>query len=137
MSTLLQKTEGSILTLTLNRPEKFNSFNREMAMALQESLHHAGADERIRAVCITGEGKAFCAGQDLAEAIDPHGPGIRNIVAGHYNPIIRLIRELPKPVVAAVNGTAAGAGANIAFACDVVVASRDALRSSRHSARSG
>jgi 2-(1,2-epoxy-1,2-dihydrophenyl)acetyl-CoA isomerase len=80
----------------------------------------------IRAVLITGEGKAFCAGQDLAEAIDPEGPELKSIVRDHYNPIIIKIRELEKPVIAAVNGVAAGAGANIALACDIVVAKKTA-----------
>lgn len=116
------ETNGSVLKITLNRPDKFNSFNREMALQLQEALDKAASEQTIRAVLITGEGKAFCAGQDLAEAIDLNGPGIEKIVKEHYNPIIHKIRELEKPVVCAVNGVAAGAGANIALACDIVVA---------------
>jgi 2-(1,2-epoxy-1,2-dihydrophenyl)acetyl-CoA isomerase len=80
----------------------------------------------VRAVYLTGNGKAFCAGQDLAEAIDPNGPGIQRIVREHYNPVIQKIRNLEKPVICAVNGVAAGAGANIALACDVVIAGRSA-----------
>lgn len=114
--------EGSVLKLTLNRPDKFNSFNREMALDLQAGLDEAAADKTIRAVLLTGEGKAFCAGQDLSEAMDVNGPGIERIVREHYNPIILKIRKLEKPVVCAVNGVAAGAGANIALACDVVFA---------------
>jgi 2-(1,2-epoxy-1,2-dihydrophenyl)acetyl-CoA isomerase len=106
----------------LNRPDKFNSFNREMALQMQEALDKAENDKNIRAVYITAEGKAFCAGQDLSEAMDKNGPGIERIVREHYNPIILKIRALEKPVVCAVNGVAAGAGANIALACDVVVA---------------
>lgn len=113
---------GAVLKITLNRPDKFNSFNRGMALELQAALDHAATNKDVRAVYLTGEGKAFCAGQDLAEAIDPSGPGIKNIVTDHYNPIILKIRELEKPVVCAVNGVAAGAGANIALACDVVIA---------------
>lgn len=118
------KTEinESVLKIILNRPDKFNSFNREMALQLQKALDRVVNDTSIRAVYITAEGKAFCAGQDLAEAIDNNGPGIEKIVREHYNPIIEKIRSLEKPVVCAVNGVAAGAGANIALACDVVIA---------------
>ncbi|MES2590471.1 MAG: enoyl-CoA hydratase-related protein [Bacteroidota bacterium] len=112
----------SVLKITLNRPDKFNSFNREMALQLQEALGTAASDSTIRAVYLTGEGKAFCAGQDLAEALDKSGPGIERIVREHYNPIVLKIRSLEKPVICAVNGVAAGAGANIALACDVVIA---------------
>lgn len=120
------ETEGNILKITLNRPDKFNSFNREMALQMQEALDFAANNKSIRAIYITGEGKAFCAGQDLAEAIDSSGPGIERIVKEHYNPIIHKIREIEKPVVCVVNGVAAGAGANIALACDVVVAGSSA-----------
>lgn len=126
MSSILFTKENSIASIRLNRPDKFNSFNREMALAMQSALKNAQHDKTIRAIFITGEGKAFCAGQDLAEAIDPQGPGIRKIVDEHYNPIIKLIRQIEKPVVCAVNGVAAGAGANIALACDVTVASQSA-----------
>src|SRR5690349_4776124 len=114
--------ENAVAKIILNRPDKFNSFNREMALQMQDALDKAAADKTIRAVYITGEGKAFCAGQDLSEAIDPSGPGIRKIVDEHYNPVSRKIRNLEKPVVCGVNGVAAGAGANIALACDVVIA---------------
>jgi 2-(1,2-epoxy-1,2-dihydrophenyl)acetyl-CoA isomerase len=127
MSQFIQtKKEGSVTLITLNRPDKYNSFVREMAFALQEELRKAGNSEEVRAVLITGSGKAFCAGQDLQEAIDPNGPELTKIVSEHYNPLIRQIRELPKPVVMAVNGVAAGAGANIALAGDVVVAAESA-----------
>lgn len=126
MSVLLATYENNIAYITLNRPDKFNSFNREMAIALQQALDKCMRDDDIRAVYLTGTGKAFCAGQDLAEAIDPDGPELRSIVHGHYNPIIERIRTIEKPVVCAVNGVAAGAGANIALACDVVVASESA-----------
>lgn len=121
MSSILTSTEGGVRVLTLNRPEKFNSFNREMALLMQQELANAASDKSVRAVLITGEGKAFCAGQDLAEAIDPNGPGIQTIVREQYNPIVEKIREMEKPVVAAVNGVAAGAGANLAFACDLAI----------------
>lgn len=123
MSTFIKsETDGSVSKITLNRPDKFNSFNREMALALQAALDKAAIDKSIRAILLTGEGKAFCAGQDLSEAMDANGPGIERIVREHYNPIILKIRKLEKPVVCAVNGVAAGAGANIALACDVVLA---------------
>ena len=123
MSTFIKsETDGHVLKITLNRPDKFNSFNREMALALQAALDKAATDKSIRAVLLTGEGKAFCAGQDLSEAMDTSGPGIERIVREHYNPIILKIRKLEKPVICAVNGVAAGAGANIALACDVVIA---------------
>lgn len=124
--TLIQQIENGVCTLTLNRPEVFNSFNKEMAMALQSALDAAADDKYIRAIVITGTGKAFCAGQDLAEAMDPNGPELKSIVRDHYNPIIQKIRTLEKPVIAAVNGVAAGAGANIALACDLTVAKHSA-----------
>lgn len=123
---ILHTSEKGISQIRFNRPEKFNSFNREMAVQLQEALDEAAVDSSIRAVYITGNGKAFCAGQDLSEAIDPKGPGIRRIVEEHYNPIIKRIRNLQKPVICAVNGVAAGAGANIALSCDVVLAGKSA-----------
>ena len=112
--------------ITLNRPEKYNSFVREMALALQDTLKNCANDDSIRCILITGAGKAFCAGQDLKEATDPKEPEIEQIVREHYNPIIKKIRGLEKPVIAAVNGVAAGAGANLALACDIVVVSKSA-----------
>ncbi len=126
MSSILYERKGSIAFITLNRPDKFNAFNREMALLLQDKLD-ACKDPGIRAVLITGAGKAFCAGQDLAEVVDPDGPGMSRILSEHYNPIVTRIRELEKPVIAAVNGVAAGAGANLAICCDVVVAARSAV----------
>lgn len=117
---------NNVAVITLNRPEKFNSFIREMSLELQGALKQANEDRSVRAVLLLGTGKAFCAGQDLSEAIDPSGPGITRIVEEHYNPIIRLMRNLEKPVIAAVNGVAAGAGANIALAADLVVAGKSA-----------
>ncbi|MEO5564152.1 MAG: enoyl-CoA hydratase-related protein [Chitinophagaceae bacterium] len=117
--------KDSIGFITLNRPDKLNSFNREMSLLLQEKLDECKAKE-IRCVYITGNGKGFCAGQDLAEVMDPGGPGLNVILSEHYNPIVIRIKRLEKPVVAAVNGVAAGAGANIALCCDVVVAAQSA-----------
>jgi 2-(1,2-epoxy-1,2-dihydrophenyl)acetyl-CoA isomerase len=112
--------------ITLNRPEKYNSIVREMALSLYKTLENCESDDSIRCIFITGAGKAFCAGQDLKEAIDPQGPEIEQIVREHYNPIIKRIREIEKPVIAAVNGVAAGAGANLALACDIVTANQSA-----------
>lgn len=123
---ILKEINNGVCRITLNRPSVFNSFNKTMAMHLQDVLDDCSVNPEIRAILITGEGKAFCAGQDLAEAIDPEGPELKSIVRDHYNPIIIKIRELEKPVIAAVNGVAAGAGANIALACDIVVAKKSA-----------
>jgi len=126
MSFIISEQNKNVLILKLNRPDKFNSFNREMALQLISELDKAEKDKTIRAILITGEGRAFCAGQDLAEAIDPNGPGIKKIVDEHYNPIILRLRKIEKPIIAAVNGVAAGAGANIALACDIVYAAKSA-----------
>jgi 2-(1,2-epoxy-1,2-dihydrophenyl)acetyl-CoA isomerase len=128
-SVLLVERGDGVLTLTLNRPDVLNSFNRELAGALQAALRDAAADASIRAVVLTGAGRGFCAGQDLAEALPQDGgalPDIGEIVRMSYNPIIRAIRTLEKPVLCAVNGIAAGAGANLAFACDLPIASDEA-----------
>ncbi|MBH8571176.1 enoyl-CoA hydratase/isomerase family protein [Microvirga sp. STS02] len=123
---LIFSLENGIATIRLNRPEVFNSVNKPLALAFQQHLRDCQADASVRAVLITGTGRAFCAGQDLAEITGPDSPEVAEIVEKHYNPIILLIRELDKPVVAAVNGVAAGAGANIALACDIVVAKESA-----------
>jgi len=115
-----------VARITLNRPEKFHAFVRKMALQLQEKLDDCSKNKNIRTILITAEGKAFCAGQDLSEATDPNGPELTKIVQEHYNPIIKKIRNLEKPVVAAVNGVAAGAGASIALCCDIVVATESA-----------
>src|SRR4051812_3892417 len=125
MASVILEIKGSVAVITLNRPDKLNSFNREMALLLQAILDECRS-EAIRCVYITGNGKAFSAGQDLAEVTDPEGPGMSRILSEHYNPIVTRIRELSKPVVAAVNGVAAGAGANLALCCDIVVASASA-----------
>ncbi len=122
MSLILSERKNKVTVITFNRADKFNSFNREMALQLHKALDEAEADKNCRAIILTGTGKAFCAGQDLSEAIDPNGPGISRIVTEHYNPIILRLRKIEKPIIAAVNGVAAGAGANIALACDIVVA---------------
>lgn len=126
MSTIIYKVEKQVAFISLYRPEVFNSFNREMALELQQTLDRCGKDENIRAIYFTGDGKAFCAGQDLGEAVADNGLDIATIVKEHYNPVILKLRRLEKPVIAAVNGVAAGAGANIALACDIVVAKESA-----------
>lgn len=127
MSSILFKIEKNIGWITLNRPEVFNSFNREMALLLQKTLDDCANDSKIRAIVITGSGKAFCAGQDLKEVTDPElNPGFRKILEEHYNPIVTRIRNIEKPIIAAINGVAAGAGANLALACDIVVATENA-----------
>jgi 2-(1,2-epoxy-1,2-dihydrophenyl)acetyl-CoA isomerase len=126
MSSILLEIQNSIAFITLNRPEKFNAFNREMALLLQEKLDECENNHEIRCVYITGSGKAFCAGQDLGEITAANGPGMGEILSLQYNPIVKKIRNLSKPVVAAVNGVAAGAGANIALCCDIVIASQSA-----------
>lgn len=123
MSSILFEIKDAVAYITLNRPEKYNAFNREMALLFQEKLDECKSSD-VRCVLITGLGKAFCSGQDLDEVVDPNGPKIDAIVGEHYNPIISRIRQLQKPVVAAVNGVAAGAGANIALSCDIIIAAR-------------
>ena len=125
MELIITHSNG-VCTIKLNRPEVFNSFNRSMALALQKALDDCERDAGVRTIVITGEGKAFCAGQDLGEAIDPEGPDLTTIVEEHYNSIILRIRNIEKPVIAAVNGVAAGAGANIALACDITIAKKSA-----------
>ncbi len=125
MSSILFEIKDSIGFITFNRPEKMNAFNRDMALRLQQTLDECKSD-KVRCVYITGSGKAFCAGQDLAEVVDSAGPGMNRILSEHYNPVVTRIRELEKPVLAAVNGVAAGAGANLAICCDIVIAARSA-----------
>jgi len=123
MSSIQIQIENGVATIALNRPETFNSFNREMALLLQKTLDDCKIDDKVRAIVLTGNGKAFCAGQDLNEVNSPdQNPGFRKILEEHYNPIVERIRSIEKPIIAAVNGVAAGAGANIALACDIVVA---------------
>jgi 2-(1,2-epoxy-1,2-dihydrophenyl)acetyl-CoA isomerase len=122
-NSILLKIENKIAFITLNRPEVFNSFNREMALSLQKNLDDCESNREVRAIVLTGNGRAFCAGQDLKEVTSPElNPGFKKILEEHYNPIITRIRSIKKPIIGAINGVAAGAGANIALACDVVVA---------------
>jgi len=115
-----------VAIITLNRPDKLNSFNQEMAMDVQAAIDHCMDNDDVRAVLLTGAGRGFCAGQDLAEAIAPDAAAIEEHVETKYNPIVRKIRGIEKPVIAAVNGVAAGAGANLAFCCDIVLAAESA-----------
>ncbi len=121
--TVLSARVGAVLTLTLNRPAAYNACTRELALTLQEQLSAAGADDSVRAVIVTGAGRAFCAGQDIGELTGEDAPPIEKILSEHLHPIVRQIRGLRKPVIAAVNGVAAGAGASFALACDITVAS--------------
>jgi enoyl-CoA hydratase/carnithine racemase len=121
---LYDLTEG-VATITLNRPDAMNSLTAEMKDALRATIERAAGDAEARAVLLTGAGRAFCAGQDLREHADnlAAGRGLDDTVRRHYNPIVRTLAGMPKPVVAAVNGVAAGAGASLAWACDLIVAS--------------
>lgn len=123
---IVRSDANGVCTITLNRPNVYNSFNQTMAFQLQATLDACSKDDSVRVIVITGEGKAFSAGQDLGEATDNEGPTLTSIVRDHYNPIILKIREIEKPVIAAVNGVAAGAGANIALACDITFAKKSA-----------
>lgn len=125
MAVLLVDDRDGVRTLTLNRPESFNSLTVELKESLRDALAEAAADRSVRAVVLTGAGKAFCAGQDLKEhvaALREEDPEPFRTVAEHYNPIVRSLTGMPKPVIAAVNGMAAGAGASFAYACDLRVA---------------
>lgn len=131
MPHLFLQTESAdgVLSITLNRPEVLNSFHAPMAAEMQAVLREAAADDSVRAVLITGAGRGFCAGQDLAEAAPVEGEGLADLAAHVrkvYNPIVLGLRNLEKPVVAAVNGVAAGAGASLALACDFVIAADNA-----------
>ncbi|MEM9605436.1 MAG: 2-(1,2-epoxy-1,2-dihydrophenyl)acetyl-CoA isomerase PaaG [Pseudomonadota bacterium] len=124
---LLQRTERHVLHLTLNRPDRLNAFTPELHTALRHALEGATRENGVRAVLLTGAGRGFCAGQDLsARDLSAGTPDLGASLEDHYNPLIRQLRALPLPVVCAVNGVAAGAGANVALACDIVLAARSA-----------
>src|SRR5258706_9573509 len=129
MSSILVSQEAGVLTITLNRPDKLNALNPEMHQLLRKAIERAADEPEVRAVMLTGAGRGFCAGQDLAERnVEPGAAPIDLSVSigSNYNPLVRRLRALPKPIVCAVNGVAAGAGANIALACDIVLAARSA-----------
>src|ERR671914_369521 len=126
MASILVSREAGVLTVTLNRPEKLNAFNPEMHKLLRAALEQALDDAGVRAVLLTGAGRGFCAGQDLSERKADAPIDLSVSLGSNYNPLVRRLRALPKPIVCAVNGVAAGAGANIALACDIVLAARSA-----------
>jgi 2-(1,2-epoxy-1,2-dihydrophenyl)acetyl-CoA isomerase len=129
MPSVLVSVDAGVETITLNRPERLNALNPEMHQRLREALERAADDSEIRAVLLTGAGRGFCTGQDLAERDVSAGAAPIDLsvsLGSHYNPLVRRLRALPKPIVCAVNGVAAGAGANIALACDIVIAARSA-----------
>ncbi len=124
--TILVEEDGGLTTLTLNRPEKLNSFTAEMNLKLRAALGAAEESETCRAILITGAGRAFSAGQDLADPAVSADQDLGETLEEYYNPLIRLLRSIEKPIVCAVNGVAAGAGANVALACDIVLAAQSA-----------
>jgi 2-(1,2-epoxy-1,2-dihydrophenyl)acetyl-CoA isomerase len=128
MPPVIVAREAGVLRLTLNRPEVLNSFTRELSRAVLDALQAAAAEDTVRAVLLTGAGRGFCAGQDLAEAMPAEGtiPDLGDFVRETWNPVVSAIRHLEKPVICAVNGVAAGAGANLAFACDIIFAASNA-----------
>jgi 2-(1,2-epoxy-1,2-dihydrophenyl)acetyl-CoA isomerase len=126
MSSVLFHKENGVGYVTLNRPDKYNSYNREMAISLQGYLDECKEDNEVRCILLTGAGKGFCSGQDLVEATNPSPEEFERMVEEHYNATILRLRNIEKPIVAAVNGVAAGAGANIALACDIVLACESA-----------
>ncbi len=129
-ATILLRREGAIARLTLNRPDRLNSFTLAMLGDLSEALSEIDADDGLRVVVLTGAGRGFCAGQDLADHAAVDDPrAVRNVVERHYNPVVRQIRALRAPVIAAVNGVAAGAGCSLVLACDIAIAAESAYLS--------
>ncbi len=127
--TILFEISGGVARLTLNRPERLNSFNVQMHTEVRDALTQLAANRHARVLVFTGAGRGFCAGQDLGDrAVAPGGQGVDlgESIEAHYKPLVLALRNLPMPVIAAVNGVAAGAGANIALACDLVIATRSA-----------
>ncbi|MCS6819520.1 MAG: enoyl-CoA hydratase-related protein [Chitinophagales bacterium] len=124
--TIIYEVNNGIAKLTLNRPDRYNAFNEVMSKEVIEAIKLSAKDEQVRVLVITGAGKAFCSGQDLKDASASEGRSLGDSVLRRYNPMILGLREMPKPVIAMVNGVAAGAGASLAFACDYIIASRNA-----------
>ena len=128
-TSIIAEAAGGIHTITLNRPDRLNSFNDDMHAALREALAAVAADSAARVLVITGAGRGFCAGQDLGDrAVEPGAapPDLGETIGRNYLPLVHTLRTLPLPVIASVNGVAAGAGANIALACDIVIAAESA-----------
>lgn len=125
-NSLLYEVAGGVATITLNRPEVYNAFNDPLSYELQEALKQAEKDPQVRAVVLTGAGKAFCSGQDLKASMEAGTRSFSESLHKRYNPIIRGIRNMPKPVICRLNGVAAGAGCSLALACDVIIASETA-----------
>lgn len=123
---LKMDVQDGIATITLNRPEVFNAFNDGMSYELQDALKKAERDEQVRTVVLTGEGKAFCSGQDLKASAGVENRSFSDSLHKRYNPIIRAMRNMPKPIIGRINGVAAGAGCSLALACDVIVAAEEA-----------
>ena len=127
--TIIYQIKTGVGVLTLNRPAKLNSFNGSMHEEVKTALKDAKANDAVRCLVITGEGGGFCAGQDLSDGaakVTDDGPDLGDSIERYYNPLIRNIMTMEKPVICAVNGVAAGAGASIALACDIVIAARSA-----------
>jgi len=124
--TLVYSLEEGVCTIKLNRPDVFNAFNDQLSFDMIDALKNAGRDEQVRVVIITGEGKAFCSGQDLKAVAGQKNRSLSDSVRKRYNPMIKLVREMPKPVIARLNGVAAGAGCSLALACDLIVAAEEA-----------
>ncbi|MCB1420605.1 MAG: 2-(1,2-epoxy-1,2-dihydrophenyl)acetyl-CoA isomerase [Notoacmeibacter sp.] len=128
-SPVVVERHGAVTVITLNRPDKLNAFNVDQHLKLRAALEECAADGDCRAILLTGAGRGFCAGQDLSDR-DPKmlgdSPDLSKTISTYYNPLVRLIRGMDKPVICAVNGVAAGAGANIALSCDIVLAARSA-----------
>jgi len=124
--TLMLEKQNGKATIKLNRPEVYNAFNEAMKKELQEALKDVERDKSVRVVIITGEGKAFCSGQDLKDAINMPNRSFRQSLDTGYNPIIRAMRNMPKPIICRLNGVAAGAGCSLALACDLIIAAEEA-----------
>lgn len=126
MNTINLHVQENIATITLNRPDVYNAFNDEQSYELQDALKQVEKDPQVRAVILTGAGKAFCSGQDLKAAMEAGNRKLSESLHKRYNPIIRAIRNMPKPVICKLNGVAAGAGCSLALACDLIIASESA-----------
>lgn len=125
-SSILYEKNGSIANISLNRPDVFNAFNDEQSYELQDALKQASRDAEVRVIVLTGAGKAFCSGQDLKAIAESKNRSLSESLYKRYNPIIKAMREMPKPIICRLNGVAAGAGASLALACDFIIAAEHA-----------